>query len=151
MNRWNRPLLVAAAVTLLGIAAASGAHAEKGLDGRDEHRSLQPLSVICFATPDARGSARCTLTTVPTGKRLVTQSVSYFTQSSSPVVRAALLSPLATNLPTAAPVSNPATGTVYITGLNLSLIIEESTVIDFFMFGSNGTVEATLNGYLVDK
>ena len=151
MNRLNRCLLAASATTLLGIVAVPVAHAEKAFDGRDEHRSIQPVSVICFAPPDARGNARCTLTTVPAGKRLVTQSVSYFAQSGTPVVRAALLTSIATNLPVAAPVSNPATGTVYITGLNLSLIVEEGTVVDFFMFGSNGTVEASLNGYLVDK
>jgi hypothetical protein len=151
MNRPNRPLLAAAAATLLGIVAVPGAQAQNAFDGRVDHRPIQPVSVICFATPDGRGDAKCTLTTVPAGKRLVTQSVSYFTQSSSPVVRAALLTPSATNLPMAAPVSNPATGTVYITGLNLSLIVEEGTAVAFFMFGSNGTVEATLNGYLVDK
>ena len=133
------------------MSVAPGAFAQKALDRGDERRSLQPVSAICFATHDASGNARCTLTTVPAGKRLVTLSVSYFATSSSPVVRAALLSPSATNLPIAAPVSNPATGTVYITGLNLSLIIEESTPVDFFMFGTNGSVEATLNGYLVDK
>ncbi len=151
MSRLNRPLLAAAAATVLGIVAIPGAHADKLFDGRDEHRSIKPVSVICFATPDARSDARCTLTTVPAGKRLVTQSVSYFAQSGTPVVRAALLTSIATNLPIAAPVSNPATGTVYITGLNLSLIAEEGTVVDFFMFGSNGIVEASLNGYLVDK
>jgi hypothetical protein len=109
------------------------------------------VSPICFATPDTRGNARCTLTSVPPGKRLVTLSVSHFATSSSPVVRAAQLSPSATNLPIASPVFNPATGTLYITGMNLSHIVEESTPVDFFMFGTNGSVEATLNGHLVNK
>jgi hypothetical protein len=151
MNRSNLPLLAATAATVLALGGAPGAFAQKALDRGDEHRSLQPVSAICFATPDVRGNARCTLTTVPAGKRLVTLSVSYFATSSSPVVRAALLSPIATNLPIAPPVFNPATGTLYITGLNLSLIVDESTPVDFFMFGTNGSVEATLNGYLVDK
>ena len=151
MNRCNRLALAAAAATLLGPGCALAAQAENVFDGKGEHRSLQPLSVVCFAAPDARANAKCTLTTVPAGKRLVTLSVSYFAASSTPVVRAALLSPMATNLPVAAPVSNPATGTIYITGLNLSVIVEEGNAVDFFMFGSSGTVEATLNGYLVDK
>lgn len=105
MKRLNRPLLAAAAATVLGIGAAPGAYAQKALDRSGERRTLQPVSAICFAAPDVRGNARCTLTTVPAGKRLVTLSVSYFATSSSPVVRAALLSPNATNLPIAAPVS----------------------------------------------
>jgi hypothetical protein len=119
----------------------------------DEHRAFQPLSATCFATPDSRGNSRCTLTMVPAGKRLVVTSTSYFASSSSPVVRAALFFPPAgaTNLPIAAPVSNPATGTFYVTGLNISFIVEENSPVDFFMFGSNGSVEATLSGYLVDK
>ena len=151
MNRLNRSLLTAAAAALLCAEIAPSAYAQKALDGSDGRRAIQPVSVICFATPDARGNSRCTLTTVPAGKRLVTQSVSYFATSSSPVVRAALLTTIATNLPIAAPVTNPATGTLYVTGLNLSIIVEESTAIDFFMYGSNGSVEASLNGYLVDK
>jgi hypothetical protein len=152
MQRLNRPLLAGAgaAASVLALGAAPGAHAQTDFSG-GEHRALKPVSAICFAIPDARGNARCTLTTVPAGKRLVTLSVSYFATSSSPVVRAALLSPSATNLPIAAPVFNPATGTLYVTGLNLNLIVEESTPVDFFMFGTNGTVEATLNAYLIDK
>jgi hypothetical protein len=151
MNRFKRHSLVVAAATMLGMAVSPVAYAQRALDGSGEGRALQPVSAICFATPDVRGNARCTLTTVPGGKRLVTLSVSYFATSSSPVVRAALLSPIATNLPIAPPVFNPATGTLYITGLNLSLIVEENNPVDFFMFGTNGIVEATLNGYLVDK
>ena len=62
-----------------------------------------------------------------------------------------VLSPDVSNLPNAAPVFNPASGTIYITGLNINFIVEENTSVDFFMFGANGNVEATLSGYLVDK
>ena len=144
MIRFTRLCALTAAIASTLLAGPSRAG--------EEHRSLQPLSAMCFATPDSRGNARCTLTTVPAGKRLVTTSASYYASSSSPVVRAALLfPPNVTNLPVAAPTSNPATGTLYVTGLNISFIVEENTSVDFFMFGSNGNVEATINGYLVDK
>lgn len=144
MNTFTRLCAFAAAVASFFLANPSRAS--------EERRSLHPMSATCFATPDSRGNARCTLTTVPVGKRLVTTSTSYFASSSSPVVRAALLfPPNVTNLPIAAPVFNPATGTLYVTGLNINFIVEENTSVDFFMFGANGNVEATLNGYLVDK
>lgn len=149
MERFNRVLLLATALGAIGTAPSTWA---SPLDGSDGRRSIQPLSATCFATPDARTNARCTLTTVPAGKRLVTTSTSYFASSSSAVVRAALFfSQNVTNLPIAAPVFNPATGTLYITGLNISFIVDENTPVDFFMFGANGSVEATLNGYLIDK
>ncbi len=147
MSRINRFVHLA---TVLGAIGATQGTLASPADGGE--RKLEPLSATCFATPDARTNARCTLATVPAGKRMVVTSTSYFASSSSPVVRAALIfAPNIINLPIPAPVSNPATGTLYITGLNISFIVDENTPVEFFMFGTNRSVEATLHGYLVDK
>lgn len=81
--------VVAAAATLVNFACVATATAQvKAALTRDVDRATaQPAHGVCNATSDSFGAIKCTLYSVPAGKRLVVETVSYqmATASGTPV------------------------------------------------------------------
>ena len=69
-------LACSAGIALLALASTAGAQPKAALVRDVDRSSSQPVHGYCVA-PSSGGAAKCTLLTVPAGKRLVVETVTY--------------------------------------------------------------------------